>query len=118
MSMLAGIAKGMKQRLAPVQKGVITKPLFGGLIIVFERRNDTWRLAIGRTGAAPSKTEAELVGAAFAVPAGAEWHWTARKNPKKRLTYQVAEVTWIERLEPTNKQEDTPTNENSSDLQP
>lgn len=111
MSMLAGIAKGMKERLAVVQKGVITKPLFGGLIIVFERRNDTWRLAIGRTGAIPSKTEAELVGTAFGVPAGAEWQWAVRKNKMQRLTYQVAEVTWIERLDgqqQSNKQEGTP----------
>lgn len=99
MSTLAGIAASMRQRLAPVQKGAVKRALFGGLIVVFERRSDVWRLAIGRIGVAPSTTEAGLVGAAFGVPAGAEWSWAPRKNGKQRITYQVAEVTWIERAE-------------------
>lgn len=108
MSVLAGIAAGMKLRLAPVRKGALTKVLFGGLILVLERRDETWRLAIGRTGAAPSKTEADLVGAAFGVPAGADWHWTTKKNTKRRITYQVAEVTWVEREQPQKGTTDTP----------
>lgn len=108
MSVLAGIAAGMKLRLAPVRKGAIKKALFGGLIIVLERREETWRLAIGRTGAAPSKTESALVGAAFGVPAGAEWQWATKKNAKRRITYQVAEVTWIEREQAQKGTEDTP----------
>lgn len=97
MSALAGIAAGMKHQLAGVTKGHVSRPLFGGLLLVLERRGETWRLAIGRTGSPPSRTEAELAGAAFGVPASAEWGWTVKKNTKKRLTYQVAEVTWIER---------------------
>lgn len=96
---LAEIAAAMRARLDTVQQGVLTKALFGGLTIVYERRGDTWRLAIGRPTKPPSTTEAEVVAAAFNVPGGTEWSWTIRKNRKQRITYQVAECTWIERSE-------------------
>lgn len=97
MAALDQIAEQMRNQLASVQKGYVNRVLFGGLIIVLERRETTWRLAIGRQGSAPSRTEAEITGRAFAVPAGIEWSWCKRTNRKKRITYQVAECTWVER---------------------
>lgn len=95
MAQLAALAQDMRRQLEQVEKGAVTRTLFGGLVIVYERRGRDWRLAIGRIGAPPSKTEAEVVGAAFVVPPGVEWTWTERRT-KKRLTYRVAECVWIE----------------------
>lgn len=93
---LTTIAQTMRAELDAVEKGAVKRQLFGGLVIVYERRAQQWRLAIGRLGSPPSKTEAEVIGAAFAVPAGIEWSWTERKQPAKKLTYRVAECEWIE----------------------
>lgn len=93
---LVAIAEEMKQRLANVEKGHVVRHLFGGLMLVLERRGERWRLAIGRTASPPSKTEAGVVARDFGLPDGIEWSWTTRKNTKRKLTYQVAEVTWIE----------------------
>lgn len=93
---LVAIAEEMKKRLAGVEKGYVSRQLFGGLMLVLERRGRTWRLAIGRTKAPPSKQEAALVARDFGLPPAIEWSWTTRKNKKHQLTYQVAECTWIE----------------------
>lgn len=93
---LVAIGKEMKQRLAGVQKGHVSRALFGGLILVLERRGTRWRLAVGRVHAPPSKVEAETVGRDFGVPVGSKWTWTIKPNRKKRITYQVAECEWQE----------------------
>lgn len=93
---LVAIAEEMRRRLANVEKGHVSRQLFGGLMLVLERRGRTWRLAIGRTKAPPSKQEAALVARDFGLPSAIEWSWTTRKNTKHKLTYQVAECTWIE----------------------
>lgn len=96
---LVAIAEEMRRRLANVTKGHTTRQLFGGLMIVLERRGRTWRLAIGRPRVPPSKQEAALVARDFGLPPALEWSWTTRKNAKYKLTYQVAECTWIEETE-------------------
>lgn len=93
---LVAIAEEMKQRLANVEKGHVVRHLFGGLMLVLERRGERWRLAIGRTASPPSKTEAGIVARDFGLPDGIEWSWTTKKNAARKLTYQVAECTWIE----------------------
>lgn len=95
MAQLAALAQDMRRKLDAVEKGAVTRTLFGGLVIVYERREQHWRLAIGRIGAPPSKMEAEIVGKAFVTPPGIEWTWTERRNQKK-LTYRVAECEWVE----------------------
>lgn len=50
---LVAIAEEMRRRLAGVDKGYTSRQLFGGLVLVLERRSRTWRLAIGRTKAPP-----------------------------------------------------------------
>ena len=96
---LVAIAQEMRSRLAGVEKGHVVRHLFGGLMLVLERRGRTWRLAIGRTASPPSKTEAGVVARDFGLPDGIEWNWTTKKNTKKKVTYQVAECTWIEQTE-------------------
>lgn len=93
---LVAIAEEMKQRLAKVEKGHVVRHLFGGLMLVLERRGERWRLAIGRVGTPPSKTEASVVARDFGLPDGLEWSWTTKRNATRKLTYQVAECTWIE----------------------
>jgi len=93
---LVAIAEEMRRRLAGVDKGYTSRQLFGGLVLVLERRSRTWRLAIGRTKAPPSRTEVTVIARDFGLPDGIEWNWTARKNRKTKLTYQVAECTWID----------------------
>lgn len=97
---LVAIAEEMKQRLATVEKGHVVRHLFGGLTLVLERRGRTYRLAIGRLKASPSKQEAALVARDFGLPPAIEWSWTVRKNAKRKLTYQVAECQWIEEPQP------------------
>ena len=93
--MLEIIGKEMRARLAKVEKGAISRVLFGGLVIVLERKGELWRLAIGRIKTPPSQTEAATVARDFGLPPGVEWSWIIKR--KKKLTYQVAECTWIER---------------------
>ena len=93
---LVAIGQEMKQRLAGVKKGYVTRVLFGGLILVLERREQRWRLAVGRQTKPPSKVEAEIVARDFGVPAGITWSWGTRRNQKKKVTYQVAECEWQE----------------------
>lgn len=93
---LVAIGREMKQRLAGVKKGYVTRVLFGGLILVLERREQRWRLAVGRPNTPPSKTEAETVGRDLGVPDGVKWSWTTKRNPQKKVTYQVAECEWQE----------------------
>lgn len=93
---LVAIGQEMKERLAGVQKGHVSRALFGGLILVLERRGQRWRLAVGRQTTAPSKVETEIVARDFGLPAGIQWNWTSRKNTKKKVTYQVAECEWQE----------------------
>lgn len=94
MGNLEQIAGNMRAQLAGVDKGWVQRALFGGLTIVLERNGRTWRLALGRIGAVPSATEAEVCAGAFGLPASIEWSWTRRK--KYKVTYQVAECVWIE----------------------
>lgn len=96
---LVAIAEEMKRRLAEVEKGHVVRHLFGGLMLVLERRGRTWRLAIGRIKAPPSKTEAEVIARDFGLPDGIKWNWATRKNTKHKLTYQVAECRWVEEVE-------------------
>lgn len=93
---LVAIGREMKQRLTGVQKGYVTRVLFGGLTLVLERRGSRWRLAVGRITMPPSITETQTVARDFGLPAGIIWTWTIKKNQKKKVTYQVAECTWIE----------------------
>lgn len=95
--MLVAIGQEMKGRLANVEKGALSRVLFGGLVIVLERKGELWRLAIGRITTPPSATEAATVARDFGVPTGIEWAWTIRRNQKKKAVYQVAECRWIER---------------------
>lgn len=104
MVLLQRIANEMKSQLAPVEKGWVQRALFGGLTLVLERNGRTWRLALGRIGTAPGKTEAETCAKAFALPPGIEWSWGQRKRTK--VTYQVAECIWIEEM---SNGETTPT---------
>lgn len=90
------LAKEMYGRLDQVDKGHISRALFGGLIVVLERRGPVWRLAIGREGNAPSQTEAEVIARDFAAPAGVEWAWTQRTKRQSgvKITYNIAECLW------------------------
>lgn len=99
--MLAEIGKELRQRLATVEKGYVRRALFGGLQVAMERRGEQWRVAIARVGRPPSQTEAEVIARDFAVPAGVEWAWSVKKNRKLRVTFHVAEVTWVERGSPS-----------------
>lgn len=108
MQALEQMAVQMRATLSDVQKGYLHRSLFGGLQIVLERNGDTWRLAIARTGAAPSKVEAETVGKAFGLPVGVEWQWCEREHKKSarsrsgtsvrtwKIRYHVAECRWRE----------------------
>lgn len=93
---LATIAQNMRRQLVDVERGYVSRTLFGGLVIVYERRGATWRLAIGREASPPSKTEAVTVARSFGAPVGIEWSWTTKKR-KPRGAWHVAECTWIER---------------------
>lgn len=99
--MLATIGKELRQRLAGVEKGYVRRALFGGLQVAMERRGDQWRVAIARIGRPPSQTEAEVIARDFALPPGAEWQWTIKPNRKLKVTFHVAEVTWVERGTPS-----------------
>lgn len=90
------IAKEMYGRLQGVDKGHVSRALFGGLIVVLERRGPVWRLAIGRQGNAPSQTEADVIARDFATPAGVEWSWSqkTRRQSGVKITYNVAECHW------------------------
>ncbi|MFN8493157.1 MAG: hypothetical protein U0350_36475 [Caldilineaceae bacterium] len=104
---LTNIASAMRRELVNKQSGATKRILFGGLVVVLDRDGDHWRLAIGREGAPPSKTEARVFSAHFNLPAGVEWAWVAKEQ--KRCVYgqrgvqvyvtrwQVAEARWIER---------------------
>lgn len=101
---LVAIAQEMRRRLDSTDKGCISRSLFGGLVIVYERRHRSWRLAIGRETSPPSKAETETIAKSFGVPVGTEWSWSVKKR-KPRGTWQIAECTWLER-ENTNDQSD------------
>ncbi len=90
------LAKEMYGRLDGVEKGHISRVLFGGLIVVLERRGPVGRLAIGRQGSTPSKTEADVIARDFAAPAGVEWAWTQRTKRQSgaKITYNIAECLW------------------------
>lgn len=105
MSSLTAIGNEMKRRLADVQKGYVEKALFGGLMLVLERRGERWRLALARTRTAPSQEEAAIVARDFGLPAGVEWQWLQKKNAKRKVTYYVAECTWVERNVKTSHSE-------------
>lgn len=100
---LGRIGQELRERLMPVEKGYLRRALFGGLEVAMERRGDQWRVAIARVGRPPSQTEAEVIARDFQIPAGIEWAWTIKPNRKLRVTYHVAEVTWIERTPITPK---------------
>lgn len=95
---LTTIASSMRQQLEATSKGFVSRALFGGLVIVYERRHQTWRLAIGREASPPSKTETEVIARDFDVPAGIEWNWATRSPKRKGRApqWRIAECTWIE----------------------
>lgn len=103
---LTNIAGAMRRELAN-KDGAVKRVLFGGLVVVLERAGDNWRLAIGRSTAPPSKTEARVFSEHFNLPASVEWNWTAKKQERRvygqrgvqvyDVTWQVAECRWIER---------------------
>lgn len=104
---LETIAHEMHQKLDSVEKGFVSRALFGGLVIVYERRHTWWRLAIGREKGPPSKTETDVIARDFGVPAGVEWSWLVKPRKTKQrngqtssrgiLVWHVAEAVWIER---------------------
>lgn len=104
MNTLTKLATDMRQLIAPVQRGYVHRVLFGGLHLLLERRDETWRLAIARINKPPSETEAATVGRDFGVPDGTEWAYVQKpvkasigRARQPKLTYQVLECTWIER---------------------
>jgi hypothetical protein len=91
------IAQGMRKQLTPVETGYVNRVLFGGLVLVLERRGVQWRLAIGRETAPPGKRETEVVATAFGVPPGVEWSWSFKPKKRTKGHWQVAECSWIDR---------------------
>ena len=90
------IGSQMRDRLKGVQKGYVQRVLFGGLVVVLERRGPVWRLALGRSKVPPSTGEVESVTKDFGgIPPGVEWNWTRRKNHKRQI-WHVAECMWRE----------------------
>ena len=112
MNTLTKIARDMRQLVEPVQRGYVHRILFGGLHVVLEHRDATWRLAIARINKPPSATEAATVGRDFGIPAGTEWTYAQRpvkvnvgRSQQPKLKYQVLECTWIERDSPSTTKE-------------
>ncbi len=79
--------------------------LRNGLELVLQRRDQQWRLALGRDGVQPSDVEVETVCKAFDVPAAVEQLRTQvlRTMPKtnRRAIYHVVELYWVEREKAT-----------------
>lgn len=100
---LARIGQELRQRLMNVEKGYLRRALFGGLQVAMERRGDQWRVAIARVGRPPSRTEADVIARDFQIPAGIDWDWTIKPNRKLKVTFHVAEATWIERTPPPHQ---------------
>lgn len=93
--LLKGMADEMRSRLKEVQRGWIQRHLFGGLSIVLERRDQQWRLALGRTTALPSTTEERVAAEAFGVPEGTQWE-RGLKRDRKKQQWLVTECVWTE----------------------
>lgn len=100
-SRLAAIATTMHRNVARAGAwDQVTLP--NGLSIVLHRATDQrWRLALAREGVYPSDVEAQVVRAAFAVPAAAEETRSEKeyRHPKtgRLITYCRIEITWLER---------------------
>ena len=104
MNELQRLAGQMRSQLNTVHRGYIHRVLFGGLHIVLERRDETWRLAIARIGQVPSQNEAATVARDFGLPMGVEWSSAQRpvkvnvgRGRQPKLKYNVLECAWIER---------------------
>lgn len=112
MNTLTKLAHDMRQLIEPVQRGYVHRVLFGGLHVVLEHRETTWRLAIARINKPPSETEATTVARDFGLPAAIEWSYAKRpvkanagRGRQPKLEYQVLECTWIERDPPSTTKE-------------
>ena len=112
MNTLTKLANDMRKLIDPVQRGYVHRVLFGGLHVILERREATWRLAIARINKPPSETEAATVARDFGLPAGTEWAYAKRpvkasvgRGRQPKLIYQVLECTWIERDLPNTTKE-------------
>ena len=89
-SELKTVAVEMRRMLTGTDAKWVHRKLPGGLEVVLQRREETWRLAIGRRGVFPSAAEVEICRAAFDVPVAAEFEQRAT------LHHQVWETTWRE----------------------
>ena len=96
---LVTLAAEMKDALTQ-HPGWRQVPLAGGLTIVLQRKDDQWRLALGRRGVPPSATEIAVCAEAFGVPEGSEpsVQPTTRPHPKtgQPVHWLIAELRWIE----------------------
>lgn len=98
MSKLIQIAGDMRRMIERTDARFVHRKLSGGLEIVLERRDDRWRLALGRLDRFPSDTEMAVCLAAFNAPEDATPHQVVRNRPGKTdgLRYHVVETSWIE----------------------
>lgn len=104
---LETMAREMRQQLGKVQKGWLHQKLNRGLHLVLERKEEQWRLAVGRSGVFPSEVEIEICRDAFDVPVDTQQQWlspaqriTRRQNGKYQGFFLV-EMYWRE-VEVTN----------------
>ncbi len=98
---LCTLAGDIRRRLEAADHAALHQLLPHGLQLVMQRKDRChWRLALAREGAYPSATEIDLCRRAFAVPDAADLTHRKRvfRHPKshRRITYFVAELTWIE----------------------
>lgn len=101
MSRLIQIAGEMRRMIERTDARFVHRKLSGGLELVLERRDERWRLALGRLDRFPSETEMALCLSAFGAPADVTPRQVVRERAGKTdgLRYQVVEATWIERKE-------------------
>lgn len=98
MSRLIQIAGDMRQMIERTDARFVHRKLSGGLEVVLERRDERWRLALGRLDRFPSETEVALCLAAFNAPAEVTPRQVVRERAGKTdgLRYHVVETSWIE----------------------
>ena len=97
---LGAIATTMRQMIEGSNLRFAHRRLANGLELVLDRKDDRWRLALGRPDVAPSDHEIEICRAAFGVPVDTETKASRkeRTNPKTNITleWHVCEMTWME----------------------
>ena len=77
----------------------VWRPLQRGLILVLERTDQEWRLALGRKDVYPSEQEIAICQGAFTVPVGTQVakRTQQRLNSQRKLvTFYVVEMFWRE----------------------